>query len=78
LNADTDPAKIFLIADPVPDPGFRWPKIGKNLQMKTNLIFLPKKLQFTFPEASKKDAQATGEAFIPQNRISSTSKHEIS
>jgi hypothetical protein len=35
-------------------------------------------LQFTYPHASIKDAQATGEAFSPQKRISSTSKHENS
>jgi hypothetical protein len=35
-------------------------------------------LQFTYPKASIKDAQATGEAFSPQKRISSTSKDENS
>ncbi len=30
------------------------------------------------PQASKKDAQATGEAFSPQKRTFNTSKHEIS
>jgi len=40
--------------------------------------FFDKKLQFTFPMAFIKDAQATGETFIPQKRTSSTSKHEIS
>jgi hypothetical protein len=34
-------------------------------------------LQFTYPYASIKDAQATGEAFSPQKRTSITSKHEI-
>jgi hypothetical protein len=37
-----------------------------------------KKVQFTYPYASIKDVQATGEAFSPQKRTSSTSKHEIS
>ncbi len=32
----------------------------------------------THPQASLKDAQATGEAFSSQKRTSSTSKHEIS
>jgi hypothetical protein len=31
-------------------------------------------LQFTYPLASIKDSQATGEAFSPQKRTSSTSK----
>jgi len=35
-------------------------------------------LQFTNPQASIKDAQATGEAFSPQKRTSSTSKKENS
>jgi hypothetical protein len=36
------------------------------------------KLQFTYPLASVKDFQATEEALSPQERTSSTSKHEIS
>ncbi len=35
-------------------------------------------MQFTYPEASIKDAQATGEAFGTQKRTASTSKHENS
>jgi hypothetical protein len=35
-------------------------------------------LQFTYPYASIKDVQASGEAFRPQKRTSSTSNHEIS
>ncbi len=57
------------------DPGFWWPKIGKNLQVK-NTIFFEQILQFTY--ASIKTVQAKGEAFISQKRTSSTSKHEIS
>ena len=41
------------------------------------MSFLDQKLQFTCPQASTKDVQATGEAFRPQKRTSSTSKHEI-
>jgi hypothetical protein len=41
-------------------------------------FFFDQKLQFTYPKASIKDAQATGEAFSPQKRTSSTSKHENS
>jgi outer membrane protein assembly factor BamB len=36
------------------------------------------KSQFTFPLASIKGVQATGEAFSPKKRTSSTSKPEIS
>jgi hypothetical protein len=39
-------------------------------QKKIN-FFLVQKLQFTYPKASIKDAQATGEAFSPQKRTSS-------
>ncbi len=35
------------------------------------------KLQFTYPQASRKDGLATEEAFSPQKRTSSTAKHEI-
>jgi hypothetical protein len=50
---------------------------GKNYSCKT-VFFLGRKLQFTNPYASIKDAQATGEAFGPQKRTSRTSKHENS
>jgi hypothetical protein len=40
-------------------------------------IFFYQKLQFTYPSASMKDKQATGVAFGPQKRTSSTSKHEF-
>jgi hypothetical protein len=53
----------------------------KNLKKlkaeKICLYFLDQKLQFTYPHASIKDAQATGEAFRPQKRTSSNSKDEI-
>ncbi len=39
---------------------------------------LDQKLQFTYPQASIKDVQATEEAFSLQKRTSSISKHEIS
>jgi hypothetical protein len=41
-------------------------------------FFFDQKLKFTYPKASIKDAQATVEAFSPQKRTSSTSKHENS
>jgi hypothetical protein len=55
------------------------PKIEeKKIQLQIFLIsFIDQKLQFTFPLASRKDVQTTGEAFSPQMRISSTSKNEI-
>jgi hypothetical protein len=40
-------------------------------------MFFYQKLQFTYPQASKKDVQATEEAFGPQKRTSSTSKHKF-
>jgi hypothetical protein len=45
----------------------------KNLKK----IKAEKKLQFTYPWASIKGTQATGEAFSPQKRTSSNSKHEF-
>ncbi len=35
-------------------------------------------MQFTYPKASIKDVQATGEVFIPQKTTSSTSKLKFS
>ncbi len=64
--------------DSVPNPGFWWSKIGKIYNCKTFLYFLDRILQFTYPEASIKDAHATGEAFCPQRRTSNTLKHENS
>jgi hypothetical protein len=66
---DPDQA-FFLIADPDSGSGFRIripdPDPGfDDLNLK----------KIT---AEKKDAQATGEAFSPQKRTSSTSKHENS
>jgi hypothetical protein len=48
----------------------------KNYEIKDEKI--DQKLQFIYPKASTKDVQATGEAFSPLKRTSSTSKHEIS
>jgi hypothetical protein len=53
---------------------FRWPKIKNNLRMTKNLIFFDKKLRFTYLQK----IQGIGEAFSPQMRTSSTSKHEKS
>jgi hypothetical protein len=39
--------------------------------------FFDQKLQFTYPQSSIKNIQATGEALSPQKRTSSASKHEI-
>jgi hypothetical protein len=51
---------------------------GKKITAGKNLIFsFDQKLQFTYPLATIKDVQATGEAFSPQKRTSSTSKHKI-
>ncbi len=51
---------------------------GSSVLMTENWTFLQldQKLQFTMPLASIKDAQATREAFSPQKRTSSSSKHE--
>ncbi len=41
--------RIGFNADPDPDPGFRLPKTVENLQLKDCLIFLNKKLKFSYP-----------------------------
>jgi hypothetical protein len=53
-------------------------KHWKKFTAEKNLYFLNLKMQFTYPKASIKDAQATGEDFIPQKRTYSTSKLEFS
>jgi hypothetical protein len=50
----------------------------KKITAEKKKFFLDQKLQFTYPQASIKDAQATGEPFNPQKRTFSTSKHENS
>jgi hypothetical protein len=56
---------FLLIAemDPVPYPGFLWPKIGRNLHPKIFLYFFHRNGNLLI---SIKDAQASGEAFSPQ------------
>jgi hypothetical protein len=51
---------------PDPDPGFGDLKLKKIYNKKFNFYFFDQKLQFSYPYASIKDAQATGEAFSPQ------------
>ena len=58
--------------------GFDDQKLEKIYSWKFNFYFLDQKLPFTYPQASTKDAQSTGEAFSPQKRTSITSKHENS
>jgi hypothetical protein len=65
LDPDPDPAlQVNPITDPVPDPGFWWPKLENNTA--------DLKLQFTFLWDPWKDIQAKGEAFSPQKKTSST------
>jgi hypothetical protein len=71
LNTYPDP-------DPICIQGFDDQNLEENLQLKIFIYFFDKKLQFIYPWASIKDVQATGEAFSPQKRKSSPSKHKIS
>jgi hypothetical protein len=57
--------------NPDPNPGFWWPKIGKNCSCKKMWYYFDQKLQFTYPKASVRDIQAIGETFSPQKRTSS-------
>jgi hypothetical protein len=49
----------------------------KKITAEKNQYFFVQKLQFTYTETSIKDVQATGEAFSPQKRTFSTSKHKF-
>ncbi len=49
-------------------------KIQQKICLKS---FFDKKMQFTYPQAFINDVQATGEAFSPPKRPSSTSKDEF-
>jgi hypothetical protein len=61
--------------NPEPYPAF---KVNPDPDLGFKIIFFYQKLQFTYPEASSKDVPATGEAFSPQKRTSSTSaKNEM-
>jgi hypothetical protein len=55
FNADLD-AAFFLIADPDPvlNPRFWWPKIGRNLQLTKNWIFFWKNCNLGIPRPSKR------------------------
>ncbi len=56
-----------------------WSKILKKFTAGKKIIFFFfKNYNLPIPKASIKDSQATEEAFSPQKRTSSTSKHEIS
>ncbi len=66
LNIDPDPIRI---------QGFDEQKLEKIYSWKRNLIFFWSKIT-TY--ASIQDVQTAEEAFIPQKRTSSSSKHEIS
>ncbi len=54
-NPDTDPA-FFLIADPdpVPYPGFWWPKIGNNLQLEIFKYIFTMNWNFLIPRPPKR------------------------
>jgi hypothetical protein len=56
---------------------FFWLKNEKTYSWKQILIFFSN-IAIIYPLASLKDVQATGEAFSPQKRTSSTLKHESS
>jgi hypothetical protein len=73
LNLHPDPA-FQVNPDSVPEPGFDDQKM-KNNEKKD--FFFKSKFQFSYPWAFLKDVQATREAFSPQKKHPSTSKHEI-
>jgi hypothetical protein len=69
---DPDPGSGLRIRIQDLDPGFDDLKLKKIYSWKFYFYFLDKKLLFIYPYASIKDAQATGEAFSPEKRTSST------
>jgi hypothetical protein len=56
---------FFKLRIRIPDPGFDDLKLEKIYSWKFNFYFLDQKLQFTYPQASINDAQASAEAFSP-------------
>jgi hypothetical protein len=76
LNQRPDPA-FQVNLDPVPDPDPRFLMTIKKIKLNQIIYFFDKILQFTFPYASIKKVQATGEALRPPKRTSITSKDEI-
>ncbi len=64
--------RLKTCLDPIRTKGFD----NQNL-VKINSRNIFDKLHFTYPQAFIKDVQDTGEAFSPEKRTSSTSKHEI-
>jgi hypothetical protein len=58
--------------------GFDDQNLEKYAADKKIGYFFDHKLLFTYPLASIKAVQATGEVFSPKKRTSSTAKHEIS
>jgi hypothetical protein len=50
----------------------------KHFISQLKKIYFSSKIAISYPQASMKDFQATGETFNPQKRTSSISKHEIS
>jgi hypothetical protein len=53
-------------------------KLKKICSWKFNFYLLDQKLHFFYPRTSIMDAQATGEAFNPQKRTSSTTNQKNS
>jgi hypothetical protein len=88
LNTDPDPDPIRIQiqsgsrTNPDPDPirirfqGFDDQKFMKFAGKKKLNLFFDQKLQVTYSWASIKDVEATEEAFSPQKRTSSNSKHK--
>jgi hypothetical protein len=50
----------------------------EKIYVEIFFVFIDEKMQFTYPQPSIKDVQATEEAISPQKSTSSTSKHKIS
>jgi hypothetical protein len=48
--------------------GFDDQNLKKKMQLKKDFYFIDQKLKFTYPSASMKDVQATGEIFSSQKR----------
>ncbi len=67
FNADADPA-FFLIANPVPDPGFPWPKIEQIYSW----IFFGSRIAIYLSIGLPKGRPTKGKAFNPLKR---TSRH---
>jgi hypothetical protein len=78
LSSVSDPDSSSPDLDPYPDPGFWWPKIGKNSTWKRNLILFWSKIEIYILIRLQKGGPSYRRSLQPSKTTSITSQHEIS